>query len=73
MVKIKERQTMKRISVSASELAKAYRDDFTPVAEICERFGVSKPTMYALLDRIGVPRRVQNQADYVATRITLVK
>jgi len=64
---------MKRISVSASELAKAYCEDGVPVSEICERFGISKPTMYALLDRIGVPRRVQNQAEYVTTRITLVK
>ena len=64
---------MKRISVSASELRKAYYDDGVPVSEICRRFEISRPTMYLLLDKIGVPRRVPNQADYIPTRITLVK
>lgn len=63
---------MKRITVSAAALEKAYTKDGTPVLDICHEFGISKPTLYYLLDKMGIPRRVPRESEFPVTRVKLV-
>ncbi len=63
---------MTRIQISADELRKAYNDDGIPVSDMCRKFGISAPTLYAILDKLGVPRRMPRQADAPANRVRLV-
>lgn len=49
---------MNTVEVSAKELKRRYIDECEPVRDISRNYGISVPTLYAMLDKLEIPRRL---------------
>ena len=54
---------MKTIEVSKVDLEKRYAE--MTVGEICEHYGITRPTLYVLLDSAGIPRKLPRTREAV--------
>jgi hypothetical protein len=49
---------MATIRVSRKELEHKYTEEGMPIEELCKYYVISASTLYAMLDRLGIPRRL---------------
>jgi len=54
---------MKTIKVSKADLERRYAD--MTLDEICKHYGITRPTLYALLDSAGIPRKLPRSGEAV--------
>jgi len=47
---------MTNVVVSRKELSRFYNT--MSVAQVCEHYGISKPTLYALLEKAQIPKKL---------------
>src|SRR5438105_6615776 len=44
-----------------SELGRLYGDTTTPTSELQELFGISEPTLFLIVEQLGIPRRARDR------------